>query len=584
MKQMRKVFALIMALAIVLSLAVSVSADSITINGAVDGATYKGYQILNLSAGLKSDTCHDNESEHDASCYNLAYSVNPKYQTILATITGKTTDTDIRNYISAMAKDSDEIRAFADAVYAAIKAADLSADMTTTTGTFADSQQGYWLIEEIMPSSAAEEDHSLVMLTTMGIRDITVNTKRDNVTLEKEIYHDDAASWEIVGDDQIGDTVNFHTVSHVPDTDGFEELFTYVIHDKMSEGLTSNVVTGNTNGDVKITVNGVGGAELAAAYYNVYAGTDANGVVLGQYTNTSGDKVDKKFNCTEGCDFHVVINIKKALTDKVVDDDDMLYVAYSAVLNENAQILQTGAERENNQAHVEYSNNPYDESETTHTPDDQVFEYTFKLDVLKTDATTGHQIQNAKFVLSKDGTTLGNLIDKNGNGNIDVDTDPAKTEETNLYRFIRQTKNIDGVDRDTYTIAPADFTESKLQTGQTLVYVIEAGNPIIMGMDDGTDYYLYEIKAPDGYNPKYTPTRIKLFVEYNSDGSLKAGFPKVQVDSKEQSSTLQVTIENNTGTIMPSTGGIGTTLFYVIGGLMAACAAVLLVTKKRMTA
>lgn len=580
MKLMKKVLALIMALTIVLSMAVSASADTITINGAVAEAKYNGYRILNLSAGLKKPGCHEDEADHEASCYNLAYSVNPTYQGVLETVTGKTTDTDIRNYIGAMIKDSDEIRAFADQVYAEIQKAGIAPEAVALEKDgktqMVDIAQGYWLIEEVYitdtdPDSDYEKDHSLVMLTTMGIRDISVNTKRDNVTLTKKVYHDDAASWEIVSDDQIGDIVSFHTESHVPDTDGFEEMFTYVIHDTMSTGLTSNVVTNNTNGDVKVTINSVSGDELPSKYYKVYAGTDANGVVLGQYTDDSGTKV-KHFNCDAGCHFHVIFDIKAALNDKAIDDDDTLYTTYSAVLNESAQVFQTAEERENNKAHVEYSNNPYDETETTHTPDSIVYEYTFKLNVLKTDATTGSEIQNAKFVLSKDGTTQGNTIDADGSGTIEA------SEKDNLYKFIKH--------ENTYRIVSEDriLSAEEENAGKTLTYVIEAGAPVIQGLDDGTDYYLYEIKAPDGYNPTYAPTRIKLFVEYNPDGSVKEGFPKIQINSKEQSSTLQVTIENNTGTVMPSTGGIGTTLFYTIGGILVAAALVLLVTKKRMAA
>ena len=563
MKLTRKIFALVMALTMVLGLAISASADSITINGAISGATYNGYQILNLSAGLKVEGCHANESDHDANCYNLAYSVNPKYADILEAVTGKTTNAEILAYISAMTKDSDEIRTFADTVYAKIKAAGLAADMTTTSGVFADSQQGYWLIEEIMPSGAGEADHSLVVLTTMGIRDITVNTKRDNVVLEKEIYHDDAASWTIVGDDQIGDTVHFHTTSYVPDTDGFDAFF-YVIHDTMSEGLTSNVQDLNANGDVKVTINAVDGAVLADTYYKVYTKDHVGEIILGTYVDTNGVTQTKKLTCTD-CDFHVVFDIKAALDAGIIDDDDVLYTAYSAVLNENATVYQAPGDRENNQARVEYSNNPYDESETTETPDDEVYEYTFQLGVTKTDATTGTEITGAKFVLSKDGSKMGNTIDANGNAQIDG----TEATDNGLIAFIYDSVN------DTYKIAPAGYTG-------TTTYVIEAGSPTIHGLDDGTDYYLYEIKAPAGYNAKYTPTRIKLFVEYDSEGKLKEGFPKVQIDSKEQSSVLELTIENNTGTIMPSTGGIGTTLFYIFGGLMFLGASVLLITKKRM--
>ncbi len=91
---------------------------------------------------------------------------------------------------------------------------------------------------------------------------------------------------------------------------------------------------------------------------------------------------------------------------------------------------------------------------------------------------------------------------------------------------------------------------------------VATGDIVIWGLDTDTDYTLEEITAPAGYN--------KLPAE-------------VEVTVKADNST-QVDVENKAGTELPSTGGVGTTMFYVIGGLMMLAAVVLLVTKKRMAA
>ena len=579
MKKMRKAFALVMVLAIVLSMALSVSAadtTDITINGAVSGATYNGYKILNLSASLKNGTCHDDIAKHDATCFNFAYTVNDDYRTILQQVTGRDTDKEILEYISAMASNSDAIRTFADAVFAKITAASITPQKTVvSTGTSAVLEgvaQGYWLIEEILPGGPdSEQDHSLVMLTTMGLRDISVDTKRDQITLSKDTYHNDMSSWEIVGDNQIGDKVDFHTKSQVPDTHGFD-FFAYVIHDKMSDGLTSLVEADKTDGSnttVRVTVNAVDGTELDTQYYKVYVG-NAVDIPLGTYVDTHGVTQTKYLNCDQ-CTFHVVFDIKAAMAAGKIDNDDNLFTHYSAILNENADVYQAEGDYEQNQARVDYSNNPYDESSTTPTPDDFTFEYTFKLDVKKTD-TLSNELQGAKFVLSLDGSKKPTDFDKNRDGDLEDDGETS----AGLIQFIytEATK--------TYVVKPADFTEADLAAGETLTYVIDAGSPVIKGLDDAVAYYMYEIKAPDGYNALNEPISVKIFAEYDkTTGKLKEGYPYVQM-GEYKSTDMGITIQNNSGTVMPSTGGIGTTLFYVFGSLMACGAGVLLVTKKRM--
>ena len=103
-------------------------------------------------------------------------------------------------------------------------------------------------------------------------------------------------------------------------------------------------------------------------------------------------------------------------------------------------------------------------------------------------------------------------------------------------------------------------------------------------MKEGT-YYLEEIKAPDGYNKLKNPVPVEIKAAYNEDGTLKtddADF-KLKPDTTKNNHYYQLqSIANKAGAVLPSTGGIGTTIFYVLGSILALGAAVLLIAKKRM--
>ena len=109
-----------------------------------------------------------------------------------------------------------------------------------------------------------------------------------------------------------------------------------------------------------------------------------------------------------------------------------------------------------------------------------------------------------------------------------------------------------------------------------------AGDILIEGLNVGT-YYLEETEAPAGYNKLTKPIEVKITATSDATGVSETVEYRNQNDSTYTPATdATVKVLNKAGTQLPSTGGIGTTLFYVIGGGLMAVAAVLLVTKKRM--
>ena len=227
---------------------------------------------------------------------------------------------------------------------------------------------------------------------------------------------------------------------------------------------------------------------------------------------------------TDGCTFEVQFK------DGVLKPNDVVEVAYSAEVNEYAVIGGTGND---NKTHLTYSDTPKSTGERlTKT-------YVWQFDVFKYAMRDGQEIPlaGARFVLYK-------TVDKK-----------------NLYAQAADGK-ITG------------WTDDKEKA--TVFETPDNGKFFIAGLDADT-YYLEEIKAPDGYNQLKDPVKVVITATIAGD---KTGMATITYN---ETATGTVRIENQTGVELPSTGGIGTTVFYVIGGLLMGVAVVLLVTRKKMS-
>lgn len=500
MKYMKKLITLLAVLTLALAMAVPAFAETttptkytITINNGT--GNYAAYQIF------KGDL-------HEKTLSNIEWGDN-------VTDEGRTK-------FGNAADKAKTITTEADAKAFAVEVAKYLTDPAAGTGTdsITVSGPGYYLIKNT--SVGEGEVFTDYILRVVG--DVKVNPKSGKPTLDKQIRHNETGVWGVVGDNQIGDTVEFRTLTTVPIVSGYTQ-YTYVIHDEMSAGLTSNV---RSNEDVTIKVN------------------DETVLDKNYYTVTVDEVNTNKFTVT--------VDVLNAIKDGKMVEGNTLYTYYTGILNEKAKVYNDG--KQDNKAYLEYSNNPHDHATTNSTPVKVVYDWTFKMGVKKVDGADGTPLTDAKFVLSKEkNCDLGAIGD---------DGQPHNTE--NLISLI---KNSDG----SYTVAPAGYNGS-------VVNVMTAGDITINGLDDATVYYLYETKAPAGYNRLTDAVRFEITATY-SDAGDNCTSVTATVNNDVQSS-VSVNVRNNKGSTLPSTGGIGTTLFYVIGGGLMAVAAVLLVTKKRM--
>ena len=246
---------------------------------------------------------------------------------------------------------------------------------------------------------------------------------------------------------------------------------------------------------------------------------------------------------TEPRGFTLAFNNNAEGNASILKTGDVVTVTYYAQINENAKIAD---EANVNKARVEYGTNSHTEYDTTET-------YVWKMNIVKytMEQTTGSdqakekRLAGATFQLSRD---------------------EAGTEVIKLIK----------VDDTTYRLALPTETDTAVDT----ITTGNSGALVINGLADGT-YYLTETKAPRGYNLLREPVKVTVAHKTENGKLTETSFV---ADQTQTDTSGLVKVENNAGAELPSTGGIGTTVFYVLGSAMALGAVILLVTKKRMAA
>ena len=236
-------------------------------------------------------------------------------------------------------------------------------------------------------------------------------------------------------------------------------------------------------------------------------------------------------------------DVKTCASGLNLNDGATITVTYTAHLNDKAFVNTTsGSSTENkNSVQLQYSNNPKDsEAYWGFTPESEVRVYTYQLNNTKSrdDDTTGNELAGAGFRLYSDEAC-------------------TPEQEVKLYK------------KDNFYYPIKDATDKAQDAVE--MFSDEHGQFNVKGLDAGT-YYLRETKTPDGYSacPDKKIVISATHTEYNVALSGESNLNNKIINIKAGGITL------------PSTGGIGTTIFYVVGGGLMVAAIVLLVTKKRM--
>lgn len=499
MKVIKKITAIMLSIMMVLGMSSVVSAagsttgsgsyadndGKITIDNAISGQTYKLYRILQLES---------------FSGENYAYTVESGWDDFVTDpTTGGQYLTKADGYVTWKGgKDDTRYKDFAKAALAYAQSKSITAikeeNSRSATVTFSGLPLGYYLVDS---STGA-----ICSLTTTN-KEATIEEKNGVPSVEKKVQEDSkkntANEYGDTNTADIGDTVNFKTT--ITAQAGAQN---YVLHDKMSEGLTftdsSVQIQWTEKSDDKTTT--------------LVSGIDYDVTIADLET------VDPK------CTFHVTF--KKDFCDKLAKDDTIV-ITYSATLNKQAKV---GTSGNTNKTWLMYGENPGIKSNENSTTT-----FTYKIPVFKyTGSDQG--LAGAKFQLNRVDGTNGTLI-----------------------KVVKTSR--EGATEEIYRVATTTEQSTVLDT----VTTIASGKFAIEGLDAGT-YELKETQQPAGYNILSHPVTIVI----QEDG-------KIIYKSSEVS---MVKVENKSGSLLPSTGGRGTTLFYILGAILVVGSGVVLITKKRM--
>ena len=398
------------------------------------------------------------------------------------------------------------------------------------TGGIKVPKPGYYLIVDTSPFDEDDFYHaynSFLLKVTKAEYVFNINYKVVKPTVEKKVYDNDN-----------------NDISSAGNNDGWGSSADHAINEKFQFMLIAKLPASKDNGRAydyykKYTVcfndtlsDGISFDKLDKVEIANVDGVNPQVINADNYTrNPNGSQSFKlSIDNVKTCARAANLDLNKGAT---------ITVTYTAHLNETAYVNTAGGDTKNkNRVYLEYSNNPRISTSLDHTHESAVCVYTYQLNNTKYHDSIGqsNELKGAGFKLYSDK---------------DCKNEVELYQEGNLYYPIKDAKK--GVKK------PVEMFSD------------EHGQFNVKGLDAGT-YYLRETKTPDGYSacPDKKIVISATHTEYNVALSGESNLNNKIINIKAGGITL------------PSTGGIGTTLFYVVGGGLMVAAIVLLVTKKRM--
>jgi fimbrial isopeptide formation D2 family protein/LPXTG-motif cell wall-anchored protein len=571
---MTKNFKLVLALALAVLMLIGMTSaladaghGSIVINNAVTGHTYTAYQIFSgtwdsATKKLSDIAWGDGISATGQSALETAYSV-----------------TGAANVADAIPNTDAGAQAFANNIgEGANLGTGHTGNLSGTRYTISDLPDGYYMIVDTYTPAADEKGVYYARYMVQKVGTATLNNKADKPDVEKKIDEDNNLSTDTdrVYDNtaNIGDTVTYVITSRVPDMTGYKEYY-MDFADTLSKGLTY---------DANSLVVKIGSDTLVK--------DTAYTLSVGEYSATTGTSIS----------VHL-----KDLVSRAYEKDAVIQITYTAKVNDAAVIGNAGNP---NTVNLTYSNNPRksgdgtpdndnpdEEIVTGITPDHTVKTFVTELELVKVDKNN-NETKLAGAVFNITATEINKVIVtgqefvESTSGTYYLLTDGKYTTKAPTALTRSQYANMPA---DTENLVPEkkyvlqDYTTESVEKTENVAFqAVSDSNGVIKltGLKEGT-YTFHEVQAPDGYNLLDDDITVTITSNVNEIKSTEnattfAWGATGANETESGSGKFTFNVENGQGTTLPSTGGIGTTIFYVAGSIMVLAAAILLITKRRM--
>ena len=543
---MKKVFAMILALAMVLSMGITAFAaegtGSITITNATINETYSLYKIFNATfSSADSSAVAYTLGNNTAACQVMfgadgttenAY-FNYNVQTGEVTKKQSANDIDVVNYLTGLVKNG----TFGSAVK--------SETAASSTVAFTDLPYGYYMIVRDTGSAVT----------------IDSNTPNVEVIDKNQLPGTNFGKWINEGGSlvtentaNVGKKVNYQISLEATNYNGAYRIKYYQVYDEYGEGLKPDFTT------LKVTV---GNTELTKGYFLNQSGDTAyqNGPMGATTDENSAEwylvySGNGKFRVTiPWLTKHTLVASNGAHSLAFADDSTSKYdspsdivITYSAVVKENATI--GGGSNSNliNKANATWTS----KNETMGTGVHEVVTKVYGIGLLKDDGTTGKNLAGAEFRIKDADNKAVNVIKTNIEGVYMIDTTDSGT-------------------KDNLVVTPVN------------------GKVVILGLAAGK-YSLQEVKAPEGYNAMAEAVQLNVGEGTNSFSVFVNTEGKVADIQQEKDGYMEhdyflttTVVHNSKGVELPSTGGDGAMMLITFGAILATAFAVLMITQKKMS-
>lgn len=576
MKRIKKLASILLAMAMVLGMAMTASAANGSYNLTINVVENHEYKVWQLATG--------DVSSDGGTLSNISVGKNVQSGTTVDAIRG----------LSSL-----ESAALGDAALALINQESTPVATLNKENPSTELEGGYYVITDSYVNEEGEQVTTISRTMVYLVKDETVTPKSSTITPDKKIKEDETGKVE--NEASIGDVIDYQLSGTIPDMTGYVN-FKYVLVDTASKGLVQGL---EADGQFRKF------AEGDTLKGGVGTKDESTGLVVPEEDIEVTYVVTKVTKNGDG-----TTTVRIAVQDAIKYKEHVnkwFYVDIKALLTEEADVVEIP---NTNKVTIDFSNKPdynYDgepdfkeDDPKGETPKVTVETFTTSLTLLKVDGENNQPLTGAEFKLES--TNSANVGYVTGQEYVPMAEAPEGYNNGTWYKLVDGAYTMTAPTDDTankydsveatYALVTVDKTTYEGAQTNAQAFVDAEGKVVFTGLGVG-DYKLSEVTVPDGYNKlnditftitwsKETGFRVTNVKEWDKNGNevadstITISVDGVEADGNGVGTVISSKIPNNKGTLLPSTGGIGTTIFYVVGGILVIGAGILLITKKRM--